>query len=570
MDSSQPEVRKPISGQEWCFVWTTIAVVLVVTSLPYLYGYLSSPPDRQFMGLMLDVPDHGQYLSWWRSFQSSVLIRNKLTPEPNEPLFFNLLWWVLAQVSRWTRLGYAPVYQTFRWVAGGSFLWATYRLIAQFLPETRQRHTAFLLVTLSSGLGWVLVVLKYTLTQGELLFPLDVYITEGNSFLCILGYPHFAFAMTFIALIFEFVWRGWRERQTKYMIIAGVLALLLGWMHAYDLLLIYGIMGTFALFIWLKQRAFPWPLFWGGVIVSALSCSGAIYSVILTTADPLWKEVLAQFANADVYTPSPPHLVILFGFPLIAAVATWVGLARRKRWSEENLFVMGWFLAGTVLNYIPTDFQIHMLNGWQIPMMALAAKGLYDFIAPAIAQWKFGIGGRAQRLAVVAFVLAVLPTNVYLWTWRFMDLARHDYPYYLHQDEVAALGWLRENTSPDNVVLCSLTLGQYVPALSGNTAFLAHWAQTVNFFDKRNRVARFFDAATPDAERAETLHTFGVDYVLHGPAERDLGSYDPVTTPWLTLTFSTPQVKIYRVQGDRLPLTVRSRGTYGKKVRHCD
>jgi len=151
-----------------------------------------------------------------------------------------------------------------------------------------------------------------------------------------------------------------------------------------------------------------------------------------------------------------------------------------------------------------------------------------------------------------------------------MDLARHDYPYYLHQDEVAALGWLRENTSPDNVVLCSLTLGQYVPALSGNTAFLAHWAQTVNFFDKRNRVARFFDAATPDAERAETLHTFGVDYVLHGPAERDLGSYDPVTTPWLTLTFSTPQVKIYRVQGDRLPLTVRSRGTYGKKVRHCD
>ena len=193
MDISPTADRRLISGQEWCFVWAIIVFVLVVTSLPYLYGYLSSPPEKQFMGLMLDVPDHGQYLSWWRSFQSAVLVSNKLTPEPNEPIFFNLLWWTLAQVSRWTGLGYAPVYQAFRWVAGGSFLWAAYRLIARFLPEVRQRRTAFLLVTFSSGLGWVLVVLKYTATKGELLFPLDVYIAEGNSFLCILGYPHFAF-----------------------------------------------------------------------------------------------------------------------------------------------------------------------------------------------------------------------------------------------------------------------------------------------------------------------------------------------------------------------------------------
>lgn len=565
MDSSLPASRKLISCQEWCFVWAMIVAVLVLTSLPYLYGYLSSPPDKQFMGLMLDIPDHGQYLSWWRGFQSSLLVSNRLTPEPNEPIFFNLLWWVLAQVSRWTGLGYAPVYQAFRWIAGGSFLWAVYHLIAQLLPEVRQRRTAFLLVTFSSGLGWVLVVLKYTLTKGELLFPLDVYVAEGNSFLCILGYPHFAFAATFIALTLEFIWRGWKEKQTKHMVSAGVLALLLGWMHAYDLLLIYGIMGTFALFVWWKRRAFPWQLFWGGVIVFGLSCSGAIYSVILTTVDPLWEEVLAQFANAGVYTPSPPHMMILFGFPLILAVATWIGLAWRKQWSEENLFVMGWFLAGAMLNYIPTDFQIHMLNSWQIPIMILVTKGLHEFIVPAIARWRFGIrdsgfgiGDRAKRLVGVAFLLAVLPTNVYLWTWRFVDLARHDYPYYLYRDEIAALDWLRENTSPDDVVLSSLTVGQYVPAVSGNTAFLAHWAQTVDFYDKRDRVARFFDAAASDVERAETLHTFGVDYVLYGPAERELGDYDPAVASWLALAFSMPQVDVYRVKDDGLPPVANS------------
>jgi hypothetical protein len=402
----------------------------------------------------------------------------------------------------------------------------------------------------------VLVVLKYTLTKGELLFPLDVFIAEGNSFLCILAFPHFTLALTFIALIFEFIWRGWKETQAKHMVIAGMLSLLLSWTHTYDLLIIYGVTGVFALFVWLKGRVFPWRLFWGGVIIVVLSCSGAIYSVILTTVDPLWEEVLAQFANAGVYTPSPPHLIILFGFPLVLATATWVGLALRKRWSEENLFVMGWFLAGAALNYIPTDFQIHMLNSWQIPMTILVTKGLYDFIAPAIARWKFGDGIKADRLVVTVFLLAVLPTNVYLWAWRFLDLSRHDYPYYLHRDDVAALDWLRENTPADDIVLSSLTMGQYVPALSGHTAFLAHWAQTVGFYDKQERVTRFFDATTLDEERAETLFTFGIDYVLHGPAERALGDYDPATTPWLRLAFSNPQVDVYAVQPDKLPTAV--------------
>lgn len=564
MDVSQSRGRKLISGQEWCFVWAVIVAVLVLTSLPYLYGYLSSPPEKQFMGLMLDVPDHGQYLAWWRGFQHSPLVSNKLTPEPNNPIFFNLLWWVLAQVSRWTGLGYAPVFQAFRWVAGGSFLWAVYRLIAQFLPEVYQRRIAFLLIAFGSGLGWVLVVFKYTLTKGLVLFPFDVYVAEGNSFLCILGYPHFVLALTFIALVFEFIWRGWREERTGYMIVAGVLALLLGWTHAYDLVIIYGVMGMFALLVWLRQRAFPWRLWWGGVIVFVLSCSGAIYSVALTKFDPLWKEVLAQFGNAGAYTPSPPHLVVLFGFPLIVAIVTWIGLAWRKQWSAENLFVMGWFLAGAGLNYIPTDYQIHMLNGWQIPMMILVTKGLCDFIVPAVVRWRLWIRNAEcglegiQRLIVAAFLLAVLPTNMYLWAWRFVELSRHNYPYYLYRGEVATLEWLDENTVPEAIVLSSLTIGQYIPALSGNTAFLAHWAQTVRFYDKRDSVARFFDVSTPDKKRVEILRAFGVDYVLYGPAERQLGAYEPATAPWLALVFSRPHVAVYRVRDDQLPMAIDS------------
>lgn len=66
---------------EWRFVSLTIIFVLAVTSLPYLYAYLTTPPDKQFMGLMLDVPDHGQYFSWMRELTYAHLSANKLTPE---------------------------------------------------------------------------------------------------------------------------------------------------------------------------------------------------------------------------------------------------------------------------------------------------------------------------------------------------------------------------------------------------------------------------------------------------------------------------------------------------------
>jgi uncharacterized membrane protein len=237
-------------------------------------------------------------------------------------------------------------------------------------------------------------------------------------------------------------------------------------------------------------------------------------------------------------------MVILFGFPLLLALTEVIVLIRRRAWRDEHLFMVAWFLAGAALNYIPTDFQIHMLNSWQIPMMMLAVQGVDDLVMPFLARWR----PAPRRWVMLLFLLIVLPTNIYLWTWRFTDLARRDYPYYLYRDELAALEWLDDHAAGEEIVLSSLTVGQYIPALSGNTAFLAHWAQTVGFYDKVDRVDRFFDAATPDVDRLDTVHTFGVGYVFHGPAERALGDYDPATAPWLEVVFSMPQVNVYRVK----------------------
>jgi len=551
-ERAMPRVA-PKEVSEWWFVTVTIVLVLLITSIPYLYAYLSTPPDKQFMGIMVNVPDHVQYFSWMRELTTQHLAANKLTPEPNEPVFFNLLWWGMGRLGQLLGVGYAAMFQLLRFAAASLFLLLVYRLCAWLLEDRFQRRLAFILVVFGAGFGWGLILLRYTVTDGQLLFPLLVYISEPNTFLNILAVPHFIAAALYI-FVFDLVLRGQARNDLRYALGAGLVALFLGWQHAYDLILVYGILGSYALLLTVRERRLPIYMVKSGLIIGLISWWPALYSVFLTTLDPLWKEVLAQFANAGVYTPNLVQLPILMGPTFLLALFT---VARdnpfRLRGVDNlKLFLRAWFLGNFLLIYVPTDYQIHMLNGWQVPIAILATQGLFRYILPAVTK----LAGQRQLnwpyrkiqygLAGLLVLLAVL-TNLYLFSWRFIDLQRHDYPYYLHQEEVGALAWLESEAGPNDVVFSSLTIGQYIPALTGTHAFLAHWAQTVDFYGKSQLVNEFFNRETEERRRREILNKYGVDYIFYGPVEQSLGDYELTRSPLAQPVYSSSQVQIYRV-----------------------
>ena len=180
-----------IDHREWRFVVIVILSVLLVTSLPYLYAYLSSPPDKQFMGIMLDVPDHGQYFSWMRELSNSAFASNMLTSEPNKPVFFNLLWWGLGHMQRWFGLSLDVTYQLFRLSSGFLFLVSGYWIIAYFIDEVRQRRTAYLIFTFGSGFGWVLVIVKVHTCQRRSLVSIRCIYRRRQHLPGDLGVPPF-------------------------------------------------------------------------------------------------------------------------------------------------------------------------------------------------------------------------------------------------------------------------------------------------------------------------------------------------------------------------------------------
>jgi hypothetical protein len=550
------------STTEWRFVTFVIFATLAITSLPYVYAYLSVPPDKTFMGFVLNTPDHTQYFSWFREFTTANLSANKLTPEANQPVFFNLMWWMLAKLSAFAGLSYHAIYQLIRVVGSSLFLIAAYRMCVWTFDDLLQRRTAFLIAALGAGLGWVLVVMKYTVTRGELLNPLDLYVAEGNTLLCMMGYPHFLAAATYI-FVFDIFLKAHATRQYRYAIYAGLLALFLGWQHAYDLFIIWFVIAAFVGLLWLRDRKLPKFEIISLILIGVLSCSPGFYSFLLTRLDPVWKGVLAQFDNAGVFTPPLWRLPVMLGFSFVLAVffvaADWLktksltqsafDVENKAQTSSVNLFVKGWFLISFVLIYMPTDYQIHMLNGWQVPIAILATQALFGYIVPFLAKrWQTISRATLNLAAATAIVLAVIPTNVYLWAWRFTELRKHAYPYFLYNDEMAAFKWIEQNANPNDAVLSSLNVGSFLPMFTGAHAYLSHWAQTLDFFEKEKNVAKFFSSTASDAEREKILRDHNVDYVIYGPSEKMLGENSPDTLPFVKLVYETDKVKVFRVE----------------------
>jgi hypothetical protein len=547
-----------VTTSEWRFVLGIIAFVLLFTSLPFAYAYLTAPPDKQFMGIMLDVPDHGQYFSWMRELTYAPLSSNKLTPEPNQPIFFNLLWFGLGRIGGLLGLNYDVMYQVMRVIGVVAFLLLAYRICAWFFDEVTQRRAAFLIITFTAGFGWVLVILKYVLGLDEPPLPLTLYVAESNTFQGILGYPHFIAALLYV-FVFDLVLRGQEKSQLRHAVYAGLWALFLGWQHAYDLVLVYAILGAYIALSFLRDRKPPWYLIKSFIIIGFISWWPALYSAVLTKLDPVWKEVLAQFGNAGVYTPNLIQLPILLGPAFLVALFTAVVMLVKQKlnWANKWLFALSWFFVQFPLVYLPVDFQIHMLNGWQIPIALLAVYGIYNIITDTRQQTtdnrqndSVAVARRpiTARSLTIVLIIALLPTNLYLWAWRFIDLRRHDYPFYLHKTELAAMRWIEQQPDPDAVVLSSLTTGQYLPMFTGKPTYLAHWAQTLRFFEKRDNVQTFFAAQTTDPQRQHLLQQHNVRYVFFGPAERELGGYNPATSSFLKLVFETPDVKVFETK----------------------
>ena len=89
-----------MTRSEWRWVSIWIVVALLVTSVPYLVGWLRSTPDRVFGGFAFAIEDGYSYLSKMKQGAEGLwLFQLPYTSEAHTPTIFYLFYLLLGKLT---------------------------------------------------------------------------------------------------------------------------------------------------------------------------------------------------------------------------------------------------------------------------------------------------------------------------------------------------------------------------------------------------------------------------------------------------------------------------------------
>lgn len=499
--------------EKWWLAAATAIVVLVV-NVPYLAGWWTASPDQPFSGVLMAREDAYSYLAKMRLgaggewlFQDLYAIQ----PHPKVPLFeVYLLLGHIAAPGGDAQVPLSALAVTFalaRVVFGCVLLVVLYRLIALFVEDLALRRTAWILIVLGGGLGWLMLLLSgEALPYGSA--PLDLYMGEANTIVPLLVYPH---ALLARAALLGGVWclaRADERTEWRWAGAAGLCWLVATFGVPFDILVAGGIVGGWIVARWLITRRFPRRLTLMGLAAGIPGSALTVITLAMIGADSTYASWNAQ---NRLPLPHVLHLLSAFGPQTGLAIPAVIALWREKTARADLL--IGWAVMSPLMTLIPLPFQLRLIEGFAIPAGILAVLGLHQLAA-----------GRARLGATIALFALVLPTSLFLIAGGTASalggFGRLD------RDRFAMLEWLRTDAERGSIVLSSGETGVTVPAAAPLRAVLGHGFETPDYAGVKKSATSFYQSEMSKDEAMAWLGVHHVRYVVVGPDEAHLAGLD--------------------------------------------
>ena len=488
------------------FVTAWMVTILVVTTLPYLWLRARSGTwageGATFLWLLPPYPDDGlAYLAWIRQAEAGDwLFRVKYTQIEHAPALFHPLFLIVGRVASATGMSAGFALFLLRFPALLACLHALRRLVGGFGFGRGTQMTALLLAGFASGLG--------AFIGWDRLRSADLWIPELNTLWSLTWNPIFAAALALMLYALDAVFREIRARPAQPrswpFLIAGACTGALAFIHAYDVVIVGAVVGVVTL---LACRTSAWrPL----VVYGLLAGPPALLQWNIARTHPVLSD---HSAGGEMLSPSPLALLTGLGLPLLLAAPGAVIATRRHRReaSPTPLPLIIWTVVSFALAWAPVWYQRKLLMGVQIPIAVLAAIGLVT-----LAQRLAG-GRRIVSVGVIATgVLLTLPTHLVNVQRMNEQVVADPYAYFTPEPLGEALAWLDDNTDRRDVVLAHPSIARTIPATSGNTVTLGHWAQSV---DRESHLAWLREVFAPnspltDTERRERLAASRIAWIV--------------------------------------------------------
>ncbi len=564
-----PTATEPRAGSQQPWIWRATLVVLALTTLPYLCGYLLAPQGTTFIGALNNVGDLSQYLAAIRQGSAGAWrYTNQFTPDHATPLVMYEPYLLAGHLS----FGLAPavMIQILRLVCGGLALLALADFCRLFVGERALRAT-WLFALLAGGFYWLALPISGFLPW--LVNPPVLTAPELNPLITVLISPHESLGLA--AELFGFrcllraagaegdLWLGGRphpsdEIQTGSLLATAALSfLVLGLSYPFLLPTVGVVLGSQAVIAarsaWhgrllgarrkrqlragqvftLQLRRIVVVLFPAGLL--------GLYYLHIFHGDPLWS----HSGMTQIAAPDPGTLLFAFG-PL--AVVGYLGAMklRTARAMGERTVPAAWFwfpaiwaVANAATLLLPFPQQGRQALGLSVPLALLSMLAL---TAPRQLQ---GIRINLPTLPTSALVFSS-PLLLALYTAVTAGAINHDY--YTPASVTTAVQWLGDHATPRDVVLSSAGFGNLVPETCSCRVVVGQNFQSFDWVRRQTEVHAFY-AAPSERAALQVLKQIeereGITFIVYSPLERGIGQMQLHLIPGFRAQYSHNGVTIF-------------------------
>jgi len=532
-----------VTSKEHRWILIFAVVVMVVTSLPYLLGFARQGSNWFFTGFFFGVEDGNSYIAKMVSGAAGAwLFHSPYTAYPQSGFLAFLPYLLLGKFASPPGLHeqLVALFQLYRCLAGVLCIIATYDFIAVFIHDYRLRRLGTAIATIGGGLGWLSIVGLGKLWQGGL--PLEFYSPESFGFLSLLGLPHLAMARALLlwGLVSYLKPVDQPIKYWKNALLPGILWLLLGLMQPLTVVIGWVILGShlglWGLINYFRSRKgelidwIEWKEYFKRAIgMIFMSSPIVIYTIISFMSDSYLKEWSLQ--NIIL---SPPVFDYFLAYGLILPF-TIAGIRSLLQGQKSKVFlIFGWLLAFPFLAYFPYNLQRRLPEAVWVSLVILAMSSLVDKNRASI-----------RKISWLLYSTFIIP--IILLAGGIITTLNPEKPIFIPKQEQDAFQYLANHSNAGDVLLASYETSNAAPAWAPVNSLIGHGPESIHLATLKPEVDSFYNLDTPDNVRLSLIKEFQIKFILIGPPERELGSWEPAPSMNASLVYNKNGWKLYIV-----------------------
>lgn len=561
-----------ISKKEWHFVFLLTFVAIIITTLPYLYAYISAPKGKIYNGMhMLTPGDIYVYFSYLeQTAQGNYLFKNLFTSEITIPVF-NIFWLAVGLFGKLFNLNHITTFQFARILLIPICIISLYFLISYFFNSKSIRKIALLFTIFSSGFGaWAALLLPAYVKNTTLFYwPMDLWTPEHNLFLTLYHSPHLIASLTLIILIFLLFLKAVKENKYKYSILAGICGALLMQFHPFHLPTIVLVPVFYVLIKWMpefirrrKESLVCIIKKWQDLrhlsVFYILTAPAVFYYIWLTNFD--WTTSLKTFQN-HCYTPRFFVVLISYGgLLLFGAIGFFMSLKYliNKKYQKSNienlisddnlLFLLVWAVVQFALIFMPFRFQRRLTEGLQIPLVFLTIIGLL-YAKEKLKHYSLDKIFFNKIAATIIFILVFTSSNIFVLKIDMEYFTKKNNLFYFTKQQMESYEFLKNEVQGNDVILSNIVNGNAIPGVAGRKVYFGHVnVETLYYDSKLAYMNWFFKNNTNDEKKINFLKENNIKYIYYSEFEKKLENFNPADKNYLTPIYLNDFAVIYKVK----------------------